>query len=57
MILLRNLSNVRRKLEMLLISCEISLILTWSENCFLFEDITDQEPLFTIPATKLYVQL
>ena len=57
MILLKNLSNVRRKLEMLLISCEISLILTWSENCFLFEGITDQEPLFTIPATKLYVQL
>ena len=30
---LKYLSNSWRTLEMLLINCEISLILTWSKNC------------------------
>ena len=32
---LKYLSNFRITLEIPLINCEINLILTWSENCFL----------------------
>ena len=39
-----------------LINCEISLILTWSKDCFLVADtIVNQMPTFTITDTKLYV--
>ena len=38
---LKYLSNFWRNLDMPLMSCEISLILTWSENC-IFTDIKTQ---------------
>ena len=38
---LKHLSNFWRSLDMSLINCEVSLTLTWSENCVLF-DITTQ---------------
>ena len=39
---------------MLLINCEISLILTWSENCILKSAITDTKPY--VPALTLSTQ-
>ena len=42
-------SNFWRPLEMLLINYEISLMLTWSKNCFLVAGTAaNQEPTFTI---------
>ena len=39
-----------------LINCEINLILTWSNMCFIIDNpFDDQEPAFTITDTKLYV--
>ena len=39
-----------------LINCEINLILTWSNRCFIIDNpIAGQEPTFTISDTKLYV--
>ena len=38
---LKHLSNFWRTLDMPLINCEVSLTLTWSENCVL-TDITTQ---------------
>ena len=41
---------------MRLINCEISLMLTWSKDCFLVAaTIANQVPKFTITGTKLYV--
>ena len=40
-VLLKRLGNFWRRLDMPLINCEVSLILTWSENCVL-TDITTQ---------------
>ena len=41
------LSNFWRTLEMALINCEINLILTWSERCFIIDaPIAGQEPTF-----------
>ena len=41
---------------MSLINCEIKLILTWSNRCFIIENpIVGQKPTFTITDTKLYV--
>ena len=41
---------------MLLFNCEISLILTWSANCFIIDaPVENQLPTFTITDTKLYV--
>ena len=34
---LKYLSNIWRTLEMPLTNCEINLILTWSENCFIID--------------------
>ena len=37
-------------------NCEINLILTWSNRCFVIDNpIEDQEPTFTITETKPYV--
>ena len=47
---LKYLSNFWRSLEMPLISCEISLILTYSENCAI-----SSASKFAITDTKLYV--
>ena len=55
---LKYLSNFWRTLEMLLINCEISLILNWSERCFTIDNLNvGQESTFTITDTKLYVHL
>ena len=44
---LKNLSNFWRTLEMALINCEISLILTYPKNCFLVAGTaTNQVPTF-----------
>ena len=49
------LSNFWRTLEIPLINCEINLILTWSNRCFIKDNlIAGQEPTFTITDTKLY---
>ena len=41
-----------------LINCEINLILTWSNKCFIIDSpIAAQEPTFTIMDTKLYVRV
>ena len=43
---------------MALINCEINLILTWSDRCFIIDNpIDDQVPTFTITDTKLYVSV
>ena len=55
-VLLKYLSNFRRALEMPLINCEINLILTKSNRCFIIDDpIANQQPTFTITDAKLYV--
>ena len=52
---LKYLSNFWRILEMSLINCEIDLILTWSENCFIIDaPDNNQVPTFTKTDTKLY---
>ena len=39
-----------------LINCEINLILSWSDRCFIIDDpIDNREPTFTTTDTKLYV--
>ena len=55
---LKNLRQFWRTLEMPLINCETSLILTWSNICFVIDNPVDgQEPTFTftITDTELYV--
>ena len=64
---LKYLSNFWRTLDMSLINCEVSLILTWSENCVITSKTTrDANPAvagidnptgatFRITDTKLYV--
>ena len=52
----RYLRNFWKTLEMPLVNCEISLSLTWSEDCKLIYGSTDdQVPNFTITGTKFYV--
>ena len=53
MVPLKYLSNFWRTLEMQLISCEINLILTWSDKCVLSNDIN--ATTFAITDTKLNV--
>ena len=53
---LKYLSNFWRTLEMSLIHCEISFTLPWSKSSFLVaETAANQEPIFTITDTKLYI--
>ena len=53
---LKYLSNFWRTLEMPLINCEISLLLTWSVSCVIFStDVANQNATFAITDTKLYV--
>ena len=41
---------------MSLVNCEINLILTWSNRCFIMDNpIPGEEPTFTITDTKCYV--
>ena len=54
----RYLSNLWRTLEMSLINCEISVILTWSENCFIMNaPVGNQVTIFAITDMKLYVPI
>ena len=50
MVPLKYLSNFWRTLEMTLINCEVSLMLTWSSTCV----ISTGEAKFEITDTKLY---
>ena len=43
---LKYLSDFWRFLEMILTNCEINLLLTWSNRCFIIDN--NQEPTFTI---------
>ena len=41
-----------------LINCQITLILTWCNRCFIIDNpIAGQEPTFTITKTKLLVSV
>ena len=56
MVLLKYLSNFWRYLAMPLINCEVSVILTWSEQCVITSNIAaNQARTFAIAHTKLYV--
>ena len=53
---LKYLSNFWRILQMLLINCEITLDLNWSENCVIVAtNVPAQATTFSIIDTKLYV--
>ena len=53
---LNYLSNFSRTLEMPLITCEVELILTWSENCIIIStNVANQNPTFIITETTLHV--
>ena len=55
---LRYLINFWKTLEMPLVNCEISLILTSSENWkLIYGSIDDQVPNFAITGTKFYVPI
>ena len=42
-------------LEMPLVNCGVSLMLSWSKDCFLvYVKAVNQKPIFTINDTKLY---
>ena len=56
MIPLKYLNNFWRTLEMLLVTCEINLILTWSANSFTIANAIEGQVLtFPNTDTKLYV--
>ena len=56
MIPLKYSGNAWRAFEILLISCENSLILTWSVNCIIvFTPVTNQGATCPIADTELYV--
>ena len=56
MIPLKYLSNFWRTLEMPLINCEVTLILTWLPTCVLVATgVQNQNATFAITGTKLYV--
>ena len=52
---LKYLSNLWRSLEMPLINCEVSLLLTWSSTCVITNSTGKEK--FAINHTKLYVTL
>ena len=55
MVPLKYLSNFWRTLEIPLINCDINLILTWSANCVITNAVANQDTIFVITDTKLYV--
>ena len=58
MVPLKYLSNFWRTLEMPLINCKVSLILTWSSTCVLIStNVQNQNATFAITDTKLYVPI
>ena len=53
---LKYLSNFWRTLETPLVNCEITFILTWSDNCVTVSNVkANQGATFSITDTKLYV--
>ena len=52
MVPLKYLSNFWRTLELLLVNCEVSLILTWSSTCVITNSA--DAGTFEITDTKLY---
>ena len=53
-VLLKCLSNFSRTVQMPLTNCEINLIVTWSDGCFIIDNlISSHEPTFSITDTKL----
>ena len=52
---LKHLSNFCRTFEMLLISCEINLMLTWSKICIISNAASNQDTEFAITDTRLYI--
>ena len=57
MLPLKYLSNFWRTCNMQLINCEINIVLTWSDRCFIIDNpIENQEPTFT-KCIKLLEQL
>ena len=53
---LKYLSIFRRTPKLTLTNCEVSLMLTWSENCFLIGGTEEnQNPTFTVTDTNFYV--
>ena len=53
---LKYLSNFWRTLDVPLINCDVTLMLTWSVNCLIFStDVANQIATFPITDTKLYV--
>ena len=55
MVPLKDLSNFWRYLEMSFINCGINLILTWSANCVIITDVSNQGATFAVTETKLNV--
>ena len=55
MVPLKYLSHFLRTLEMPLINCEVSLMLTWSSTCVI--STSNGEAKFEITDTKLYVSV
>ena len=56
MVPLKYLSNFWRTLEMPLINCDVSLMLTWSADCVIVStDVANQIATFAITNTQLYV--
>ena len=54
MVLLRNLSNFLRTLEMPLTNCDINFILPWFANCVISNASANQVTAFAITDTKLH---
>ena len=52
MVLLRNLSNFWRTLEMPLIDCDINFILAWFADCVISNGSANQATAFAITDTK-----
>ena len=51
---LKYLRNFWRTLEMPLINCEVNLVLTWSRNCLITEETTeDADPNVNLPITEI----
>ena len=56
MVPLKYLNNIWRILEMTLIKCEITVTLTWSENCLIvYKDVVSQGAIFEITEAKPYI--
>ena len=54
---LKYLSNFWRTLEMLLINCEINVILTWSNRCFIIDNpIAGQETTITLCSSRNFIK-